>query len=105
MECPICFKEYVFLHLIDGCKHRICRSCLEVWSQNKSTCPFCRSDLKKKCVAVIRIWYEISRPGAIAYINNMTYDRQTEYVKIAFVEEKLESPDETSAPQIFYRHS
>lgn len=60
--------------------------------------------MKKKCIMVIRIWHESHMVGAIAYKNKMIYDRDTEYVKIALVEQPI-SEDESSANQIFYRHS
>lgn len=105
MECPICFEQRAFLQTLNGCRHTICKSCVDTWSKTAQTCPFCRGSLGKKCIAVVRIWHENSRYSAMTYVNNMTYDREKEYVKIALTDETLDCANEKSAQQIFYRHS
>lgn len=104
MECPVCFNQYAFLQKLKGCQHSLCKTCLESWREKSETCPFCRRSLKKRCVAVLRIWHESHIIGAQAYVENMKFDRDTEYVKIALTTEEL-PPKELSAAQIFYRHA
>ena len=47
--CGICLTEFADNEIISSlpvCKHLFCRSCIRVWLGQRSSCPYCRADVK-----------------------------------------------------------
>lgn len=45
-DCPICMMEITNEH-ITTCKHKFCKSCLDIWLENHNNCPMCRKVIKE----------------------------------------------------------
>lgn len=48
LECAICLSEFVdndILLLLPGCRHVFHTDCINIWLENRVTCPVCRSNL------------------------------------------------------------
>lgn len=43
-DCSICFSES---NIITSCDHQFCKTCIDKWLENHSTCPYCRQKIEK----------------------------------------------------------
>jgi len=66
-ECPICYEKITKgTSTITSCKHVFHRGCLQRWTEEKSTCPMCRENIRPTS-GVLR---PMPPPAPIIYINS-----------------------------------
>ncbi len=44
-QCPICLTVPEYISMTITCHHKYCKECIELWTREINTCPYCRQEL------------------------------------------------------------